>query len=272
MSDPHAGSPLAAVQAAFRENALCMDDSGAMALLADPEAERKARLTVYRNNTIASLVEALALAFPACRLQVGDENFTWAASRFVMACPPEAAVLAQYGAAFPDFLETLAPVRQNAAALPDLARLEWALHAAYFAAEACTLAPSSLADLPADQLENLRFVAHPSACLVETAWAALDLWQAEEPVAPEPRQSFTLVARRGAFVEPVALCPATAAFTRALLAGQSLGEATGRAAASARRFDLQAALLLNLQAGSFSAVHAGMRNHEKNNDGGCRYD
>ena len=64
-----------------------------------------ARLAVYRNNVIASLVDALADGFPVVQELVGAEFFRAMAAVFVRQTPPRTRVLAQYGdSEFPRFV------------------------------------------------------------------------------------------------------------------------------------------------------------------------
>ena len=91
------------------------------------------RFSVYRNNVAVSLAEALETAFPAVRKITGDEFFRAMAGVYLRAHPPASPILSQYGAEMPAFLTTSPPVK-HLAYLPDVARLELALRAAYHAA------------------------------------------------------------------------------------------------------------------------------------------
>ena len=64
------------------------------------------RFDVYRNNVVVSLSAAMAVGFPVIEKLVGAPFFSAMAGVFVRAHPPRSPVLAMYGAAFPEFLES----------------------------------------------------------------------------------------------------------------------------------------------------------------------
>ena len=59
------------------------------------------RFQVYRNNVVASLIDALADTFPVTLELVGDTFFRAMAGVFVRGCPPRSPILAFYGDDFP---------------------------------------------------------------------------------------------------------------------------------------------------------------------------
>ncbi|HXH04204.1 MAG TPA: DNA-binding domain-containing protein, partial [Candidatus Competibacteraceae bacterium] len=102
-----------------------------------------ARLGLYRNNTVLNLGDALAAAYPVLQRLLGADCFRALARAYIGAHPSRSGDLHDYGDALADFLAGLPEL----AALPylaDVARLEWRVHRAYFAAEA---APCDLAAL-----------------------------------------------------------------------------------------------------------------------------
>lgn len=202
------------------------------------------RLAVHRGTVSNSLVATLAAAYPALARLVGDSSFRFAALRFIAAVPPKAAQLWRYGAGFDGFLRSL-PETSGMGWLADLAALEWAMHEAYFAADAAPLDPAGLSAVPQERVAGLRFSFLPSARRLATAWAALELREraldvAVDPqsVTPEARAAQLLVLRASDAVTATAIAPADAAFIDILLAGGSLG-----AAAAAVPDDVQGALL-----------------------------
>ncbi len=56
-----------------------------------------ARLAVYRNNVVSSLIDAVADSFPVTQELVGEEFFRAMAAVFVRAHPPRSKVLTHYG-------------------------------------------------------------------------------------------------------------------------------------------------------------------------------
>lgn len=80
--------------------------------LVGPDGEPSPRrFGVYRNNVVAGLTEALSDAFPAvCRI-VGVEFFRAMARPFVISRPPDTPIMLEYGARFPDFVDSRPPRR-----------------------------------------------------------------------------------------------------------------------------------------------------------------
>lgn len=134
-------------------------------------------LQVYKNNTFASLTDALAAVFPVVQRLVSEDFFAFVADRYIRKQPPRGGYLHAFGNSFPDFLAGFEPAR-TLAYLPDVARLEWAWHEAFHAADADALDPASLASVPARDHGKLRFVLHPSARLVSSGYPIRRIWQA----------------------------------------------------------------------------------------------
>ena len=89
--------------------------------------ESESRLSIYRNNTIATLTGALKATFPVvCRL-VDDRFFDYAAHAFIQHNLPASPCLVEYGGDFPTFLAGF-PAAADLDYLPDVARLEWAIN------------------------------------------------------------------------------------------------------------------------------------------------
>ena len=66
-------------------------------------AAHRSRFAIYRNNVALSLIEALAVRFPAVRCVVGEDFFAQTARLFVTKHPPTSRMLALYGEALPIF-------------------------------------------------------------------------------------------------------------------------------------------------------------------------
>jgi hypothetical protein len=210
---------------------------------AEPALDR--RFAVYRNNVVASLIEAMIQRFPAVCSIVGDEFFRAMARDFVFASPPRSPVLLSYGEAFPDFLESFAP----AAGLPylaDVARLEIARGQAHHAADAAPVTAEALAALD-PRRPGVRVGIHPAVRLIRSAYpmvtlwamnagaqtpAAIDDWSAEDAVVARPAHR-VLVHR---------LPPGGFTFLQALRDGVALEAAMMAAFAVSDQFDASAAV------------------------------
>lgn len=210
------------------------------------------RFAVYRNNVLASLINALADGFPVVKQLVGDGFFTDMARLHAQASPPRNPVLAFYGEDFPDFIEGFEP----AACLPylaDVARLERARVRAYHAADVAPLDKAGLGAVLADPeaVPHLVFRLHPSLQALQSPYAIASLWGAHQgllelsavnPAEPE----CALVLRNGLEVEVQRCSPGTLALVRSLGQATPLGAAVGAALGVEPGFDPGAALALLL--------------------------
>jgi hypothetical protein len=170
---------LAELQTAYRDY-LMNGDSGKLG----PEIVANAfdaaeRLSIYRNNFLTSLVEALKSNFPVTLQLLGGEFFEQAARRYVPAHPPRRPCLFEYGAEFPGYLGALPEL----AALPYVAEVAWfefARVAAYNAAVERYVSADTLATLSPDQLDGLpvRQALHVQALFVKAP--VVPLWTAHQ--------------------------------------------------------------------------------------------
>lgn len=106
------------------------DDSRAAAAVAPDGLTSEGRLAIYRHHVLSTLTAVLVDTFPVVRRLVDPRFFGYAADAFIRRHPPAGPCLFEFGAAFADFLADFPPCR-DLPYLPDVARLEWALEAAY---------------------------------------------------------------------------------------------------------------------------------------------
>lgn len=144
-------------------------------------------LQVYRNNVFESLGGALRAVYPVVERLVGSGFFAYAAHEFIRAHPPTSGNLHDFGHGFADFLAAFEPARELAY-LPDTARLEWAWHEAFHAAEAEALDLGALATIPAARHGAIRFTLHPSVRLLRSPYPILKIWQTNQDGYPGDRQ------------------------------------------------------------------------------------
>lgn len=226
-------------------------------------SDPNARLAVYRNNVVSSLVDALAETFPVVQQLVGTEFFRAMAALFVRQAPPRSRVLAHYGQQFPSFVADFEP----AGGLPylaDVARLELARVAAYHAADAAPVSDESVAFALAsgDRMGELMLVLHPSVTTLDSWHAVVTLWAAHQvddgadiaPVDVDLPES-ALVLRAGLNVLVLRAPAGAVTFVEAVRAGLNLGEAAARALTAAPTFDLTTVLSQLLAHGALSSLH-----------------
>jgi hypothetical protein len=235
------------LQAAFTRALLQADDTVAGAILGDGLAP-EARLAIYRHHVFASLTDVLKAAYPVvCRL-VDERFFAYAAHHYIRQHPPQGPCLFEYGVALADFLADFPPCRALAY-LPDVARLEWAMHAAWYAQDAVPLTLESLQGLAPHVLTEVRLGFDPSVSYVRSPWPVDRIWHANQPAA-NPSEVLHL-AEDGAYLEIRrydddvifrAVEPGTFTFRAALCARRRLESAIEAAVEAAPDFCLPAAL------------------------------
>jgi hypothetical protein len=248
------------VQAVFRRAILEEDADAFCAFITADGLAPEERLGIYRNNVFASLTAVLREAFPAvCRL-VDERFFAYAAHEFICRHPPECAVLADYGARFPDFLRGFAPCRELVY-LADVARLEWLINVAANAAHADPIAATTIADVAAEDAPRLTLQLHPSFGFFASRWPIDRIWRANRIEATsEGTIDLTAggvwleVSRADADIIMRALDPATFAFRSATQRGETLEHATEAALVADPAFDLCRALPALFLDGAIIAV------------------
>lgn len=228
-----------------------------------PSVERG--LAAYRANAGALAERALAAAYPTLQQLLGADSFAGLARHFWQRQPPQAGDIARWGGGLADFIadaESLA----DEAYLPDVARLEWAVHRAATAADAGL--PQGLPLLATHDPALLHLRLAPGSALLNSVYPVVTLWQAhrarpgdagEDPFAAV-RAAFAAgvgetawVVRQGWQPAVHALAAPEAAFAAALLAGTCLDGALHAAGAG---FDFETWLLAALRHGWLAAVDA----------------
>ncbi|MDV7145366.1 DNA-binding domain-containing protein [Tropicimonas sp. TH_r6] len=225
--------------------------------LIDPDGRPAGkRFDVYRNNVVVSLTNALGEAFPVIRKLLGENNFSILAGQFVRAHPPASPLIATYGDALPDFLESFEPVR-SLGYLSDIARLELALRQSYHAADADPIDPARLQALPPERLMQTRFALAPALRLIRSDWPIVAIWRfnAEDGPKPEMRPETALITRPEFDPALTALSPAGHVFTAGLAEGKTFGTALEDATALEPGFDLTPALAALVSGGAITALH-----------------
>jgi hypothetical protein len=206
------------------------------------------RFSLYRGNLSATGRRTLGQAYPVVLALVGEQFFGGLVHAYGRKMPSDSADLNQFGARFADFLAAFPPVA-DLPYLPDMARLEWALHLAHYAADAQGLAPESLAALSPAQLEACRFTLHPACVLLASHWQVAALWQAHQEgggqgMFPQDMQvaSQALVCRPRWKAQVLVLDAAAHSALQVLQQGRTFGAALDVAFELDQAFDLGAHL------------------------------
>jgi hypothetical protein len=239
---------LCEIQHAFRAALLDDDEAAATTTILGDGLAPSARLAVYRHHVLTTLTAAMESAYPVvCRL-VDRAFFGWVADRYIRRHPPAGPVLGEFGGSFAEFLASF-PACAQLPYLPDVARLEWAVHVAQHAEDAVPLDLQPLAEVPPDAVPLLAFTLDPSLTLIASPWPIDRIWDANQPgAAPDTLvdlgagSACLQIRRDGDDVRVRGLDPATHAFRAALAGGATLGEASVAAAAMPGEFALATAL------------------------------
>ena len=208
-----------------------------------PHQHNDHRLTLYRGNLAATAAKALAAAYPVIAALVGHAFFGALAHAYVRAQPSQDGDLNRFGAQLGDFLDDFPP----AATLPylaDMARLEWAVHRAHYAADAAPVTAQQLGALAPTQLEAAQLRLHHACVPVQSAWAVVSLWLAHQPAhghafpADMAVAEVGVVARPGWYAMVAPLGRGSHAALAALHAGGTFGGALDAAFAVDEQFDV----------------------------------
>lgn len=205
---------------------------------------------VYRNNYFGNLHDALAGAYPVIEQLVGRDFFRHLTRSFIRQYGSQSGNLHHYGAQMEDFLATFEPSK-DLVYLPNVARLEWACHRAYFAEEATALNLGDLAQIPPERYADLILNLHPACHLLSSRYPISAIWHAHQSDAAcdfhidlDRGGGDVLVTRCDDVVIVVELFQADAAWLQAVQKGASLGVATDAIQARYPSFDLPSLLLM----------------------------
>ena len=202
------------------------------------------RFAIYRGNARANAARALAAAYPVLGKIVGDEFFSGLAREYESHFPSVSGDLNEYGESFAAFLAVFAPA-QDIPYLADVARLEWRVHRAHYAADAKPFEPASLILLPAEKQLHLIPKLHPSCSLLQSEFPLARIWEVhQESHQGEFEVDFSrgpagvLVYRPRFRVEVRRIGDAEAAFLAAAQDGETLEAALTAAHSHDVSFDL----------------------------------
>ncbi|MGB8599302.1 MAG: DNA-binding domain-containing protein, partial [Burkholderiales bacterium] len=207
------------------------------------------RLAIYRNNSFTNLRSALQGVYPVVNKLVGDDFFNHAANEYVRITPSVSGDLHDFGMSFADFLASFGPAR-NLAYLPDVAKLEWACHRVFHAADHVGLDLAGLRNVAPERYGELQFDLHPAVALLASEYPTQKIWQVNQDdfigndsVDLGLGENYLLVSRAENFTLTVeTLSAADYAFLLALKEKNTLEAAAEKAIAVDAHFALGASL------------------------------
>ena len=166
---------LADLQAQFQRAILEGRDDILAAIPNSPRETNAALFDVYRNAYILRLIEILQSDVAHLYRFLGDKAFDRMARDYFAAHPSRHRNARWVGIELPAYLRSTRPY-SGRPVLADLAALEFALNAAFDAADAPVLAVADLGQVAPDDWANLVFVPHPSAQRLDLQTNASAIW------------------------------------------------------------------------------------------------
>ncbi|WP_018412734.1 HvfC/BufC N-terminal domain-containing protein [Methyloversatilis thermotolerans] len=221
-------------------------DDALLHRLSGEPARNRALLSIYRRTSIANAVSALELSHPVCARLVGAQGFEALVRHYRVAIASRDGDLNRYGLLFADFLDGFEPARALPY-LPDVARLEWRVHAASMAADCEPADHTVFAASSIDELAVSTLRCTPGFALLESAWPVVDIWSQHQESDRDPqvelaRGECAVVWREGLRVRVIAVTQAEHAFWAVVSAGGSIEQGWHAASALQSGFDLAASL------------------------------
>ncbi len=247
---------LARLQQSFQAHLLCGDAGIADEIAGVDCAAIALRLGVYCEAYTGRLTEVLGETFPAVQAALGMRLFGLLVEEFAHEHASENRSARDYGAQLPPWLGARLH-GTRAPGIADLARLEWALAAAFDAAEEAALPPKSLAGIEPTLWPQLQFGFTPSLRLLSVTSNCVAGWRFACARAPRPhrwrstcmqqwlvwRQELAVFYRRLSRAESQALDAALRGCAFGELCAQLPGQSEG-GRATASRAATRAAVLL----------------------------
>ncbi|MFM0233508.1 HvfC/BufC family peptide modification chaperone [Paraburkholderia sediminicola] len=235
------------------------NDNGAGNELADNLSQR---VDLYRSSIRANRRTALASAYPFLLALVGEDYFDALSVAYAEAHPSQSGDLNRFGAALPAFIETY----EQAARFryfADLARLEWSLHLAYFAADANVVTQAEWAAIRPEDLLEAKLAVHPACALIASPYAIADIWTAHQPGGSFPAKlespTYALVVRPQWRPQLLVQCAAAHAAFDALQRGATLNEALDSAFAIDAEFNFTSQWGAWITASAITGLQPGTR-------------
>lgn len=213
-----------------------------------PHYANERGVEVYRNNYRGNLHDTLASAYPVIRQLVGEAFFRLLAKRYIEQVPSRSGNLHHYGSGMARFLEHFENAR-HLAYLPDMARLEWAYHRAYFADDVPAFDLARLARISPESYAELRWQLHPGCELLASAFPIAAIWHAHQVGASgnfsidlNSGGEYLLVYRNRLSLEIALIAPDVHHWLAQLQQGMTMGAATDATLSEFPEFDLATAL------------------------------
>jgi hypothetical protein len=145
-------------------------------------------LRIYRDAYRGRLLDALRNNFEVLARVMGDDAFESLGLGYLAAQPSKNPSIRWFGHHLVAFMDSDLQSDGDLVkhpALVDLAAMEWALRAAFDAADAALLQFADLASVAADDWPSITFTLHPAVHCLRLQWAIEPIWLAVQSSAPD---------------------------------------------------------------------------------------
>lgn len=205
------------------------------------------RFQLYRLTIAGILGKALESVYPVCTRLVGTRCFDGLARHYLRDAPSQSGDLHELGETFADFLAAT-PLVAELPYLPEVARLEWAYHRVFHAADSPALDTQRLSEIDPAHCGALVFKLAPACGLLEASYPIHLIWAANQPdqdgsLSITQTATHLLIQRRANRIELLPLSRDEYMFLHSLQTGQPLATAVAAALAADDQFNPNDTLL-----------------------------
>jgi len=139
----------------------------------------KEHLAIYRASIIGKFSRALSEIYPVCCRLVGEEFFQGMAWYYIHQTPSTSPDIGNYGKHLAEFIDNFEKA-SNLPYLSDVARLEWAWHRAFNAADEKGFDFNALNQIPESERQRIIFCLPHSATLLDSRYPIHHIWQVNQ--------------------------------------------------------------------------------------------
>ena len=156
-------------------------------IVGDARADAETRLGIYADAYWLRLLDALRDNYPAVNGLLGDDAFETLVKAYIAEHPSPYRSIRWFGDRLAEFLAATPPY-DTQPVLAEMARFEWALRAAFDAADTAPLPMEAAAAVAPADWPDLQLEFHPSVDRLDLRWNVPAIWQqfdqGQEPDAP----------------------------------------------------------------------------------------
>jgi hypothetical protein len=145
-----------------------------------PRLSATQRFNIYRNSILERLTKVLKHHYPVCLALIGDLCFQGVCRAYAFMFPNVPYDVNTFGEHFSLFLEKFEPL-QDLVYLPDVAKLEWAIHKVLSGGKGEMLDITKLELVSPDNQGGLRFHLGSCTTLMFSQYPIYTIWQMNQP-------------------------------------------------------------------------------------------